>query len=422
MNATLLKSTMVAGSFAKRGPVPFLLVAIGAGFLLTLAPMGLSMALSGKASLREALGTLCEWDSGWFESILDRGYDCQLEMIGTPGYGANVCFFPGYPLLARCVKALTGWSSVTALLVTAQAACWAFWVYVLLLLRRWRVPFALGCVGVLAIIVHPAAFFLVAGYSESLFVATMLGFIYWSERRGWPSWLAAAGHGIVLTATRIVGICVACYPAVRSALLLPQLWSAPRTWLKRDGPRVLLAVAACLGLAAFLVFCQWRFGQWNIYQQVQACGWHNQTDFLALFRLATYVPISPFSHGELNPERVDRSIPLLMSLFLICLCCRELANKRCRHPSRTARVALLASAALMLVLAISAKANVKMVSMIRYSLPIHILLVLTALQQLAYFPWRPGRRWLLAGALLALVLLAIQVLFIFRFSHGRWVA
>ena len=70
-----------------------------------------------------------------------------------------------------------------------------------------------ACAGVIALIaVHPATFFLKGSYSESLFLTAMIGFVFWGECRGGLAWLLAGLHGIVMTATRVVGVCIAFFP------------------------------------------------------------------------------------------------------------------------------------------------------------------------------------------------------------------
>src|SRR5207249_8092520 len=82
--------------------------------------------------------------------------------------------------------------------------------------KRWNISAPLQVGGALLILTHPAAFFLIAAYSESLFLMALLGFIYWSSAQGRASKVWAALHGVVMSATRIVGIVCAAFPLVRS--------------------------------------------------------------------------------------------------------------------------------------------------------------------------------------------------------------
>jgi hypothetical protein len=90
---------------------------------------------------------------------------------------SNVAFFPAYPAIAALFRYGLNIDTGTALLITAQLAAWGFWSYFFLFCKRWNVSPALQICAALLILAHPAAFFLVAGYSESLFFFALLGLI-----------------------------------------------------------------------------------------------------------------------------------------------------------------------------------------------------------------------------------------------------
>ena len=94
---------------------------------------------------------------------------------------SNVAFFPAYPAIAAVLHHLFHLSLYKALLITAQIAAFGFWSYFFLFCDRWKVSPVLQFFGALAILAHPTAFFLVAGYSESLFMMALFGFMYWSN-------------------------------------------------------------------------------------------------------------------------------------------------------------------------------------------------------------------------------------------------
>ena len=116
--------------------------------------------------------------------------------------------------------------------MTAQVAAWGFWSYFFLFCQRWNLSPLLQFFGALSIAAHPAAFFLVAGYSESLFLMSLLGFIYWSSAEGRLAKFLAALHGFVMSATRIVGIPCAAFPVVRE--VCKNGWAAARArhWIR----------------------------------------------------------------------------------------------------------------------------------------------------------------------------------------------
>src|SRR5207237_10828133 len=129
------------------------------------------------------------------------------------------------------------------------------------------------------------SFFLIAGYPESVFLMALLGFIYWSSSESRAAKILAALHGIVMSATRIVGVPCAAFPIVRD--LFGKGWSAlrnPRRWLSNYGSAVAVMIGAIFGAIFFFVYCQWRWGRWDMYMLTQSAGWNIEPDYLAVFR------------------------------------------------------------------------------------------------------------------------------------------
>ncbi|HET9801379.1 MAG TPA: hypothetical protein VFP82_06795, partial [Chthoniobacterales bacterium] len=188
-----------------------------AGLLLTLIQLVIAVFLlapDGSFSFRYQ--SLVQHDGYWFVNIIDRGYQTTVPPINHKVMEvSNVAFFPAYPALASLIRSIFGIESETALPIAAQLAAWGFWTYFFLLCKRWKLSPTLRLFGTLAIVAHPAAFFLIAGYSESLFLMALLGFIYWTGAEGRSARILAALHGIIMSATRIVGVPCAAYPVVR---------------------------------------------------------------------------------------------------------------------------------------------------------------------------------------------------------------
>src|SRR5438046_10415215 len=90
---------------------------------------------------------------------------------------SNVAFFPAYPAIAAILHYGLRLSIYDALLVTAQAAAWGFWSYFFLFCERWNISLLLQFFGALSILAHPTAFFLVAGFWESLLMIGFTGFM-----------------------------------------------------------------------------------------------------------------------------------------------------------------------------------------------------------------------------------------------------
>ena len=193
--------------------LPRFLTPLLAGCAVTLLQVVMAVCLlAPEEPITERYSALVQHDSYWFMNIIDRGYQTIVPPIDHKVMEvSNVAFFPAYPAIAALLRNAFNISTGIALLITAQLAAWGFWTYFFLFCRRWKVARSLQICGTLLILANPAAFFLVAAYSESLFLMALLGFIYWSTAEGRTAKVLAAMHGMVMSATRIVGNCLRCF-------------------------------------------------------------------------------------------------------------------------------------------------------------------------------------------------------------------
>ena len=404
-----------------RGPTLPWCMLVAAG--LVVSQVALAMVLSGKGDLVGAYRSLYCWDGDWYRSIVEKGYYSPPEW--TPGEERNVAFFPGYPLLAGFVARLFHLDAPTALVLTAQLACWGFWTYFLLLCHRGGGPRWPILWMVLILALYPASYYLVASYSESLFLLCTLGFIYWSDRPGPTAYLLAAVHGFVMTATRLVGVPLVVYPLLRAWLCRPE--NGSRTWaalLRRSVAPLLVGVLASLGAASYFAFCQVRFGQWDLYMKAEEVGWMVKPDYFALFSWRTYNICFAFTpEGELQTCSLDGGFALVFLLLFITLLVVEF---RLRHRPGMAtgqRLALYFCAWSLFYIPLCAAAPRVMSSMVRFLLCVYVVLALAVQDLLGrLYPAGPPRwlRVLLLGWL-TISFLSLLVL-AWRFTHGQWVA
>ena len=156
--------------------------ALSAGLVVTLVQMLVAIfLLAPDGPFEYRYQTLLQHDSHWFANIVNRGYETIVPPISHKLMEvSNTGFFPAYPAIAWILHRGLDLGAENALLITAQSAAWGFWTYFFLFCERWNLPSGWQVLGALAILAHPAAFFLVAGYSESLFLMGLLGFLYWS--------------------------------------------------------------------------------------------------------------------------------------------------------------------------------------------------------------------------------------------------
>ncbi len=406
---------------------------------------------------------LVSHDSYWFWRIADRGYQSPIPPVAQKSLEiSNVAFFPAYPFWARFWIKTVGLEHKTGLLVAAHLATWGFWTYFLLLMSRWGFNRRMIAAGVVLVMAHPAAFFLICAYSESLFLMMMLGYFYWSRQPGPLAHALAAVHGGVMTATRIAGLPVAVLPVLqafldRTAQLKP-FWTRLRTHsplpalLGRLAPlhggrglrsqfhddqsggtfRFLLGIPrtamamtvfAFLGAFSFFLFCKLRFGSWDFYMQTQAAGWGVHADYLALLKPGAYARLwveewwIPWQMGQFT-------VPATMLTFAAMLWW-EVRTARQRPTAWRERVPLYFAGFMLFFIAVSGVYSVRLESMIRYQFCTHLFLVLAGLH--AFRDLRPESRRVrfflgCAAAVWAALAFFLHSYYAGIFTGGGWVA
>jgi len=405
--------------------LPRLLMPLLAGLTVTLLQVAMAVGLlAPEAPISDRYSALVQHDSYWFVNIIDRGYQTIVPPIDHKVMEvSNVAFFPAYPAIAALFRYGLDIDSNAALLITAQLAAWGFWSYFFLFCRRWNVPPAVQICGALLIAAHPAAFFLVAGYSESLFLMALLGFIYWSTAEGRSAKFWAAAHGIVMSATRIVGLVCAAFPVVRSAFETG--WRGlfePREWLRKNSAAIGMTLVAACGAVGFFVYSQLRWGQWNIYMLTQAAGWGIVPDYLAVFKPGSYRWLVPALN---NPTEASQISMTLGALLLVSIALCELLPTIRRRAGLPMRIGIYFCAAAIYYVSVSGVACVDMESMLRYEFAVHALIVLAFLNFLRQFrtpPMFAGAFGIAAVALLSAAGLCVQGWYVWNFMRGNWVA
>ena len=201
---------------------------------------------------------------------------------------SNVAFFPAYPAIAAVLR--YGSTSMRHRAARHRAGRGLGFLELFLSLLRTLEHFAGAPIFRRACdLAHPAAFFLIAGYSESLFMMGLLGFMYWSSAEGRAAKILAALHGFVMSATRIVGIPCAAFPVVRAVfkngwrgLRERGVASAIRPGHRLDGRgdarcgRLFHLLPSCAGVAGICI-CSRR-----------QAGWAIEPDYFAVFKPASY--------------------------------------------------------------------------------------------------------------------------------------
>jgi hypothetical protein len=405
--------------------LPRFLTPLLAGCAVTLLQVVMAVTLlAPEEPIAERYSALIQHDSYWFMNIIDRGYQTIVPPIDHKVMEvSNVAFFPAYPAIAALLRNAFKISTGTALLITAQLAACGFWTYFFLFCRRWKVAGSLQICGTLLILANPAAFFLVTAYSESLFLMALFGFIYWSTGEGRTARVLAAAHGVVMSATRIVGIVCAVFPMVRSVFQTG--WRGllkPRKWIRENLAAAGLTFVAACGAITFFVLCQLRWGHWDLYMLTQAAGWGIVPDYLAVVRPESYRWLVPALNNPIEASQLSMTLGAVL-LLAIAVC--ELLPTIRRRAGLPVRVGIYFCAATIYYVSVSGVACVDMESMLRYEFSAYALFVLALLNFLRQFRTPPV--WVRAFGTAAVALvsaagLCVQGWYVWNFTRGNWVA
>jgi hypothetical protein len=188
------------------------------------------------------------WDSGWFLGIADHGYS-------DPGH--STAFFPAYPLLIKIVGApLLGHDLLAGVLISLVTSAAAF--VLLYQLGREAVGEDSSRRAVLYLALFPTTLFLIAVYSESLYLLLSIAAFLFGVRRQW----ARAGVAVGLAAlTRVAGV-----------MLLPALavlaWRSPN----RRGALVRLAISIPI-MALWPLYLGLKYHRPFVFLSAQRAGW-----------------------------------------------------------------------------------------------------------------------------------------------------
>lgn len=193
------------------------------------------------------------WDTGHYLEIATNGYNPATE---------NPAFFPLYPLLIRALDpVLPGRALGAALVIASVATIAALAVIHRLVEDLYDTPTAQRTAQYL--MASPFAFYLVAAYNESLFVALATACLYCLRRGHW--WLAGGFAGLA-SATRYFGVVLGLAFAIE--YLRQREWRLRR--IRLDALAVLLVPS---GLIAFMIYSARSFDDPLRFATLQQEAW-----------------------------------------------------------------------------------------------------------------------------------------------------
>jgi Mannosyltransferase (PIG-V) len=259
-------------------------VALIAVAVLPHAPPGGSVLGPGGAQVPGPVG-VPGWPahaiaSGWGNALTwgERFDALWFLRIATAGYSAHdgsAAFFPLFPLLVRWVSALLGGHPLAAAVLVSNLACLGA-LALLYALGRTEVGEDRARAAVAFTAVFPTSFFLLAPYSESLFLLLTLGALWGARRRRW--WVAAVA-GALAALTRNLGVLLVLPLAAEAVHQLLEDRRRTGPGPRPSGASVAGPLAASLGplagLAVYLGYWRRLGGDWLAPLHQQA-GWQRQ--------------------------------------------------------------------------------------------------------------------------------------------------
>jgi hypothetical protein len=214
------------------------------------------------------LAPTVRWDANYYVTLARTGYPPPRG--NAPVY--HVAFFPLYPLAVRTLSQVVGDTFWAAFMISNLCALLA--AIVVLRLGSVGARQRDGLRAALLLLASPGAHFFSYPYPEAMFVLLIsLGLLAMAMDRP----LLAAVSGALASAVRSAGVVVA-------LSLLVLAWKR-RYDLPAAALRVIAAVAALGGLAAFAVFCSVHFHDPLAFARIQKHFAHSLTiagPFLAL--------------------------------------------------------------------------------------------------------------------------------------------
>ena len=369
--------------------------------------------ISGKYAL------LANWDAGWYASIVEHGYRSAIPPHPQDGT-SNVAFFPGFPILAWIVSKTLGIKPLIATVVAAQLASIYFWTLFHRLLSHLKFRPSVIQLSALLLAVQPGAFYLVVGYSESLFLSALMGYVYYCTRGlANPRYFALAiVHGILMSATRYFGAVIAIYPLLVIGLNAgrPRVSLISTPGFRRS---LLAAGLSLLGIVGFFLYCHLRFGAWSLYFQTVAIGWGGSVGLGPLFSARFW--LTNLAIGGDFPTETGR-ILMMATVGVGIMLYRRYRKTKGADLTTLKSLALLSAGVLALTLAGTASAG--WLGLVRYLLPAQVLMLPLLIRDIESRGGDLRSRPLLLLVISWVVVFSVstQMAYVIRFAHGLNVA
>jgi hypothetical protein len=357
---------------------------------------------------------LSNWDSYHYFSAAKNGYhapsgqwtrdeinNCQIEFS----------FLPAFPYFARAVSWLTSLPLEIALPLAAQIAAFLFYVFFFFALRRiCSLPEKTTLVVMALFSVTPGAFYVVVPYSESIFLLSIAGAMFFTEE--WLKtktivkknvmWLMAAFCIAAASWSRMLGVVLALFPLFVS--FRKELSSKDRV-----GALLLTGIAGA-GTLSYFYFCRVYSGYWDAYFRLARIGWEIQPSYLAALNPVLYLPRFFFEEGEVSLQR---------SIGLLCIV--GFVGSFLKDPDKRERLPYYATGGGLFYLTSAGKSYLALQGMVRYALPIFLIgiIPISIVFRDRVIELLEHRKSIFV---LALLIIGFEVYYCHRYMHGLWVS
>ncbi len=196
-----------------------------------------------------------KWDSFWYLDIAQNGYSYKgVEKL------SNIVFFPLYPFLIKVVSFFTLGNYILAGWLISVIFLFLSLVYLYKITKEFHSevdPY----LPIFFLLIFPAAFFLNAVYTESLFLFLSLATFYYSLKK---KFFWAGVFGLLSSLSRVTGV----------LLFLPVLWEYLKVYnfkIKEALNRKILPLFLIpLGLFSFFIYHYLKFKNFFLFFWVEA--------------------------------------------------------------------------------------------------------------------------------------------------------
>jgi hypothetical protein len=236
-----------------------------------------------------------KWDAISFLLVAQHGYTSALT------HPNSTAFFPLLPLLLRGLLALDVPGVVSGLLISGVASLIAF-VYLYRLAEE-ELGAGAGTWALLFLAFFPSAVFIVAGYTEPIFLAGAIAAFYYARHRRWT--LAALPLALA-TASRFAGVFLI-------AGLLAELVRQPQKSARLKLQALGALAVGCVPLLGYGLFLNRARGNPLYYFTDERLGWHRQ------FVSPINALLNTFSH----PQSVLEVLSAAVGVFFIVWAARS---------------------------------------------------------------------------------------------------